>query len=61
MMRPSDLVVGDAKVLRAKEHLVLDYRRHHLGVDVLATPPTTCEMSVSVTSQVSCPSTSVAP
>ncbi len=30
-----DLVVGDAKVLEAKEHLVLDHRGHHLCVDVL--------------------------
>ena len=30
-----DLVVGDAEVLKAKEHLVLDHRGHHLGVDVL--------------------------
>ncbi len=30
-----DLVVGDAKVLQAKKHLVLDDRGDHLRVDVL--------------------------
>ena len=30
-----DLVVGNAKVLEAKEHLVLDDRSDHLRVDIL--------------------------
>ena len=30
-----DLVVRNAEVLEAEEHLVLDHRRHHLRIDVL--------------------------
>ena len=57
------LVVGDAEVLQGRRaSRPRPPRPHHLGVDVLQERlPTICEMSVSVTSQVSCPSTSVAP